>query len=51
MIADAKNMVERLEALRNASIADPYTGPAIMSGPASGVFFHEIFGHRLRLTA
>ena len=47
MIADAKNMVERLEALRNAPIADPYTGPAIMSGPASGVFFHEIFGHRL----
>ncbi|MFR5657361.1 MAG: hypothetical protein ACLUDU_04900 [Butyricimonas faecihominis] len=25
---------------------DPYTGPAILSGPASGVFFHEI-GHRL----
>lgn len=47
MIADARNMVERLEALRNAPIADPYTGPAIMSGPASGVFFHEIFGHRL----
>lgn len=47
MIADAKNIVERLEALRKAPIADPYTGPAIMSGPASGVFFHEIFGHRL----
>ena len=28
-------------------MADPYTGPAILSGPASGVFFHEIFGHRL----
>ena len=40
-------MGERLVALSKAPIADPYTGPAIMSGPASGVFFHEIFGHRL----
>ena len=47
MIADAKDMIRRLEALRDAPVADPYTGPAILSGPASGVFFHEIFGHRL----
>ena len=26
---------------------EPYTGPAILSGRASGVFFHEIFGHRI----
>src|SRR5262249_1384639 len=24
-----------------------FTGPAILSGRASGVFFHEIFGHRI----
>ncbi len=24
-----------------------YTGPAILSGESSGVFFHEIFGHRV----
>lgn len=47
MIATAQDMVKRLKALRQAPIADPYTGPAILSGPASGVFFHEIFGHRL----
>ena len=47
MISDAKDMIERLKALKNAPVADPYTGPAILSGPASGVFFHEIFGHRL----
>lgn len=47
MIADAEDMVKRLLALREAPVADPYTGPAILSGPASGVFFHEIFGHRL----
>ena len=47
IIADAKDMIKRLLALRDAPVADPYTGPAILSGPASGVFFHEIFGHRL----
>lgn len=47
IIADVQDMIERLLALRDAPVADPYTGPAILSGPASGVFFHEIFGHRL----
>lgn len=47
IIADAKDMIRRLLALREAPVADPYTGPAVLSGPASGVFFHEIFGHRL----
>lgn len=36
-----------LLALRKAPIAEPYTGPAVLEGPAAGVFFHEIFGHRL----
>ena len=47
MTADVRDMINRLLALRDAPVADPYTGPAILSGPASGVFFHEIFGHRL----
>ena len=47
MIEAARDLVERFTALREAPIADPYAGPAIMSGSASGVFFHEIFGHRL----
>jgi predicted Zn-dependent protease len=40
-------MIHDLEALRVAPVADAYTGPAILSGRASGVFFHEIFGHRV----
>lgn len=40
-------MVQDLKALRAAPVIDPYTGPAILSGRASGVFFHEIFGHRI----
>ena len=40
-------MIRDLEALRVAPLTDPYPGPAILSGRASGVFFHEIFGHRV----
>jgi len=38
---------DELLALRQAPLAEPYTGPAVLEGPAAGVFFHEIFGHRL----
>lgn len=40
-------MIDDLHALKNAPIVDPYTGPALLSGRASGVFFHEVFGHRI----
>jgi predicted Zn-dependent protease len=40
-------IVADLKALRKAPVIEPYTGPAILSGRASGVFFHEIFGHRI----
>ena len=40
-------MITDLEALRRAPLADPYIGPAILEGRAAGVFFHEIFGHRV----
>jgi TldD protein len=43
----ATRLRQELVALRKAPIADPYTGPAILEGRAAGVFFHEIFGHRL----
>ena len=42
-LAMAKNLV----ALRDAPITEPYNGPAILSGRASAVFFHEVLGHRL----
>ena len=43
----AKQARNELMKLREAPIAEPYTGPAVLEGPAAGVFFHEIFGHRL----
>jgi TldD protein len=36
-----------LKALRAAPAAEPYAGPALLSGRASAVFFHEVLGHRL----
>jgi TldD protein len=36
-----------LKALRAAPSADPYAGPAMLSGRAAAVFFHEVLGHRL----
>ena len=47
VIADIDQLSEKLAQLRNAPVAEPYTGPAILSGRASAVFFHEIFGHRI----
>jgi TldD protein len=44
---DVGKMIRTLVALNKAPMAEPYTGPAILSGRASAVFFHEIFGHRI----
>ena len=47
VLGAVRKVIEDLQALRQAPIVDPYTGPAILSGRASGVFFHEVFGHRI----
>ncbi|MXY56958.1 MAG: hypothetical protein F4Y41_11265 [Gammaproteobacteria bacterium] len=47
VLGAANRMVADLAALRDAPLVDPYTGPAILSGRASGVFFHEILGPRI----
>jgi predicted Zn-dependent protease len=40
-------MAADLKALRSAPLAEPYDGPALLSGRAAAVFFHEVLGHRL----
>ena len=47
IVTDVQQLISDLKALREAPLADPYTGPAILFGRATGVFFHEILGHRL----
>lgn len=47
LIAKTLTMAKNLEALRVAPITEPFDGPAILSGRATAVFFHEVLGHRL----
>ncbi len=39
-------MSKELEGLVAAPINDPTVGPALLTGRAAAVFFHEVFGHR-----
>jgi len=45
--AAVERVASMIERMRAAPVVDPYAGPAILSGRAAGVFFHEIFGHRV----
>ncbi|MFH1866254.1 MAG: metallopeptidase TldD-related protein [Candidatus Eisenbacteria bacterium] len=47
IMENAERIISELAALRDAPVVEPYIGPAILMHRASGVFFHEIFGHRI----
>jgi predicted Zn-dependent protease len=47
MEAAIRELGTSLEALRKAPVTEPFDGPAILSGRAAAVFFHEVLGHRL----
>lgn len=47
ILSDIDYMIAKLQDLKNAPLAEAYTGPAILSAKSTGVFFHEIFGHRV----
>src|SRR5271166_3375728 len=47
MEAGIRELGSSLEALRKAPVTEPFDGPAILSGRAAAVFFHEVLGHRL----
>ncbi|MEO0253379.1 MAG: metallopeptidase TldD-related protein, partial [candidate division WOR-3 bacterium] len=42
-----KKIIENVKNLKYAKIQEAYKGPVLIKSPASGVFFHEILGHRL----
>ena len=46
MFAQHPELIKETEALDKAPLADPYAGPALLTGRAAAVFFHEVFGHR-----
>jgi predicted Zn-dependent protease len=45
--AAMRELGKSLESLRKAPVTEPFDGPAILSGRAAAVFFHEVLGHRL----
>ena len=47
LLAKVEKMAGDLKELRKAPVAEPYDGPALLSGRAAAVFFHEVLGHRL----
>jgi predicted Zn-dependent protease len=47
LLAAVDRVANDLSQLLKAPEAQPFVGPAIFSGRAAGVFFHEIFGHRV----
>ena len=47
ILAAIDRVANDVSKLLKAPEAEPFVGPAIFSGRAAGVFFHEIFGHRV----
>lgn len=47
LLSSTSKMMAQLLALAQAPVLEPYTGPAIITSKAAGVFFHEVLGHRL----
>ncbi|MGB6977960.1 MAG: metallopeptidase TldD-related protein [Candidatus Acidiferrales bacterium] len=41
-----QRLISETVALDQAPLVDPYAGPALLTGRAAAVFFHEVFGHR-----
>ena len=47
IVSKIDKMAADLKALRGAPVAEPFDGPALLSGRSAAVFFHEVLGHRL----
>jgi predicted Zn-dependent protease len=47
VLARIKVMIREVEDLDKAPLVDPFAGPAMLTGRATAVFFHEVLGHRL----
>ncbi len=47
IIEAVRKVAEHVSKQVDAPPVDPFVGPAILSGRSAGVFFHEIFGHRV----
>ncbi len=46
VFARIHTMIQETEALDKAPLVNPFAGPALLTGRAAAVYFHEVFGHR-----
>jgi predicted Zn-dependent protease len=46
VLAQAAILTKEMEGLVQAPLVEPFAGPAMLTGRAAAVFFHEVFGHR-----
>jgi predicted Zn-dependent protease len=46
VVAQVNQLIKEAEALTKAPLVEPFAGPAMLTGRAAAVFFHEVFGHR-----
>jgi predicted Zn-dependent protease len=47
VLAKIEKIAQDLQNLKKAPVVEPFNGPAMLSGRAAAVFFHEVVGHRL----
>jgi len=47
MTAKIEKIAQDLQKLKKSPVVEPFNGPALLSGRAAAVFFHEVVGHRL----
>ena len=47
VMRELTQIIRKLDELKNAPVVEAFSGPALLSPETSGVFFHEIFGHRV----
>src|SRR5207249_6393391 len=46
VLAASAQLRKEMEGLVVSPLNDPTVGPALLTGRAAAVFFHEVFGHR-----
>jgi TldD protein len=47
VLTTIRQLLREVEGLQKAPLVEPYAGPALLTGRAAAVFFHEVFGHRV----
>ncbi len=47
IITKIREMCQELVDIKEAKVIEPYSGPVLIKGDAAGIFFHEVFGHRI----